>query len=87
MKKNATHFMVERVSPASLAGDVRDNRSSVPTPDPAELLAEARSKALAWVARGMPEQEIEYDPLAPRLTDKQLAQFEPVEVSFKQERL
>ncbi len=47
--------------------------------------AEARN-ALAWLARGMPDDEIVYDDNAPRLTKEQLAQFEPASLVIRGRR-
>ncbi|MBF0332100.1 MAG: hypothetical protein HQL38_20180 [Alphaproteobacteria bacterium] len=53
-----------------------------PATDP---LAAARAKAVAWVRRGMPDDEIVYDEQAPKLTEEQLEEFEPA--SFRFDRL
>lgn len=38
--------------------------------------------ALAWMERGMPDEEIVYDEDAPRLTKEQLAEFRPARFVF-----
>ena len=48
-----------------------------PSPD---LTDPAVAHALAWVSRGMPEGEIVYDDDAPKLTQEQLAEFEPAAI-------
>lgn len=42
--------------------------------------------ALAWLERGMPDDEIVYDDDAPRLTKEQLAEFEPASFVIRQRR-
>ena len=42
---------------------------------------QAVEKALDWVKRGMPEDEIKYSDDCPKLTEEQLREFEPA--SFK----
>lgn len=36
-------------------------------------------EALAWIESGMPDDRVGYGPDAPKLTPKQLAEFEPAE--------
>ncbi len=47
--------------------------------------ADARD-ALAWLERGMPDEEIAYDDDAPRLTKEQLAEFGPASVVIRRRR-
>jgi hypothetical protein len=47
--------------------------------------ADARD-ALAWLGRGMPDDEVTYDDDAPRLTKEQLAEFEPASFVIRQRR-
>lgn len=42
--------------------------------------------AVAWMERGMPDEEIVYDEDAPRLTKEQLAEFKPARFVFPQRR-
>lgn len=88
MRRNEKHFIAKRVSVSFPAVTAK------PSPLPKEgtlvafdpALEQARAKARAWVARGMPDGDIVYDENVPKLTEAQLAEFKSASVQFARKK-